>query len=545
MLFFGNWLTSGGSITAGGGGDPSISSGIFFGQGFLQAGGEVTMAGAVSFDGSGSFSGAGEVFMPGAVTFAGGGQLSGNGARNTPGAVAFDGDGFLQADGTKALPGSVTFDGNGTFFGCGTISVPSGVSFSGQGFLSGGGERDTFGAGQFDGAGNLQAAGEIFQPGAVTFDGAGLLQGAGEVNMQGAGTFAGAGLLQGAGGVNTPGAGTFAGQGFLQGDGVAFFDGVVTFDGAGLLQGEGERTIPGVGSFDGAGTLQAAGENVKDAMVTFTGSGTLFGCGNNTWNLNDASYNSVSYAMDVGVSAYAGIWVDPTETYLFGVDPVSDTIRRHTFGTPGSLATLGAVDQTQSIIAQSSGSQALAVDPTGTTTFILDSTTQAVYEYTHNANSLTGWSYTGRSFGVGGQDAAMVGMYVRPDGLKMYLSGAVTGRVFEYNLTNSWSFAGSPVYTGSFFTLPAAQNQPREIHISTDPCFDGVILLVSGSNNDRIYRNDMSTPWSISTASDTGQSFDISGQDGFHHGMWGTQNGLRFWTGGFNTGFLYEYDIDS
>src|SRR3990172_8767088 len=111
---------------------------------------------------------------------------------------------------------------------------------------------------------------------------------------------------------------------------------------------------------------------------------------------------------------------------------------------------------------------------------------------------MTAWNVTtavlANTKSVNAQDPSPLGIFFKPDGLKMYVVGNFNNRIYEYNLSTAWNIA-----TTSFlqsFTITAQDTTPTGLFIRDD----GLKMYVAGGGNDRIYEYNLTTPWSISTA---------------------------------------------
>lgn len=109
-------------------------------------------------------------------------------------------------------------------------------------------------------------------------------------------------------------------------------------------------------------------------------------------------------------------------------------------------------------------------------------------------NLSTAWDLTTASFVaskyVGSQDTGPWGIFFKPDGTKMYVSGTTNNRVYEYNLSTPWNI------TTATYSQFASVNTPRGLFFKSD----GTVMLTVSSFSVLVSYT-LSTPWDISTAS--------------------------------------------
>ena len=88
-----------------------------------------------------------------------------------------------------------------------------------------------------------------------------------------------------------------------------------------------------------------------------------------------------------------------------------------------------------------------------------------------------------------------VGMYFKPDGLRLYIVGNSSDKVHAFTLSTAWD-----ITTASFdnVTYDTSSQEPNPHSLTFNP--DGTMMFVGG-NSDALYRYNLSTAWDISTAS--------------------------------------------
>lgn len=96
------------------------------------------------------------------------------------------------------------------------------------------------------------------------------------------------------------------------------------------------------------------------------------------------------------------------------------------------------------------------------------------------------------------------GMFMKPDGAKMYIVGAIGDKVWEYDLGTQWDVSTS-VYL-QCFSVAAQDTGPSDLFMKPD----GTKLYIVGEIGNDINEYDLVTPWDITTASFI-QNFAVGG----------------------------------
>jgi hypothetical protein len=136
-------------------------------------------------------------------------------------------------------------------------------------------------------------------------------------------------------------------------------------------------------------------------------------------------------------------------------------------------------------------------------------------------NNVQSWTLTGKNLSVTGQDNNSVGIFFKPDGLRMFIIGATNDRVFQYNLSTAWD-ASTSVVDPSSLSIVAQDSNMTDVFISPD----GLILYTVGSTNDRVYRYNLSTPWDVNTGVFT-NSLSVSGYSTSPTGLFFKSDGTK------------------
>ena len=176
-----------------------------------------------------------------------------------------------------------------------------------------------------------------------------------------------------------------------------------------------------------------------------------------------------------------------------------------------------------SVVSQESNPVGVSFKPDGSKMYVSGLTGDDVNEYDLSTNwDITSASFV-HSFSTLAQDTVMYDFVFKPDGTKMYIVGDTGNAVYEYDLSSAWD-----VSTASFvqnYPVGTQETSPRGIFIKPD----GTKMFITGSAGDDVNEYTLSTAWDISTASHV-QSASVN--DSIPAGLEFSQDGEKMYVTG-------------
>ena len=288
-----------------------------------------------------------------------------------------------------------------------------------------------------------------------------------------------------------------------------------------------------------ASFLQNFSVSAQDTIprdVSFKSDGTkMYICGAagvdlNEYDLSTAwDISTASFLQNFSVSSQGpaphGFFFKPDGTAFYITDTTNDRVYQYSLGG-------------FSVSAQETRSQGLSFKSDGTKMYVIGRDYDNVNEYDlSTAWDISTASYL-QSFSVAAQEAVPTGLFFKPDGAKMYITGTIGDRVYEYDLSTAWD-----VSTASFvrlLSINAQETGVAEVFFKTD----GTKMYVSGSGSEAVNEYDLSTAWDISTASYL-QNFSVAAQESNPHGLFFKPDGLKMYVVGSNGDDVNEYDLST
>tara|TARA_R110001606_G_scaffold46991_2_gene119981 strand:- start:4001 stop:6037 length:2037 start_codon:yes stop_codon:yes gene_type:complete len=181
---------------------------------------------------------------------------------------------------------------------------------------------------------------------------------------------------------------------------------------------------------------------------------------------------------------------------------------------------------------------------TGDTTLTFASVpTDAKWQYKFKPVTLTGsWdvstAYPLRSVSILAQESLVTGLFFKPDGLKMYITGTTGDDVNEYNLSTAWNVS-TAVFLHSFY-VGSEENLPDDVFFKPD----GTKMYIVGFTGDDVNEYNLGTAWDVSTAVFL-QLFSVAAQETYPGGISFKPDGTKMYITGRAGDDVNEYNLST
>jgi len=234
-----------------------------------------------------------------------------------------------------------------------------------------------------------------------------------------------------------------------------------------------------------------------------------------------------------------GISFNPDGTSMFIIGDVSanDSVFQYSLGSAFDLSSASFTGSSFNVSGQDTSPQGVAFSPDGTSMFVVGDSSNSVFQYSlGSAFDLSSASFTGTSFDVFGQTSRPQGVTFNADGTSMFVVGRSSESVFQYSLGSAFDLS-SASFTGSSFNVSGQDTIPQGVTFNGD----GTSMFVVGDSSNSVFQYSLSSGFDIATASFTGTSFDVSGQDGIPRGVAFNGDGTSMFVIGSNTDSVFRY----
>ena len=252
-----------------------------------------------------------------------------------------------------------------------------------------------------------------------------------------------------------------------------------------------------------------------------------------SYSLAGPIYDSVSFSVSAQEANPQGFFFKPDGTKMYVTGYSGDDVNEYDLSTAWDISTATYL-QNFSVATQDTNPYALFFKPDGTKMYITGNTGDAVYEY----DLSTAWDISTASylqnFSVATQDAFPSGLFFKPDGTKMYVAGDVGNDIYEYDLSTAWDVSTATYL--QLFSLSAQETVPTGLFFKPD----GTKMYVTGWSGDDINEYNLSTAWDVATATYL-QVFSVAAQDAFPTDLFFKPDGTKMFVLGATNDSVYQY----
>ena len=252
------------------------------------------------------------------------------------------------------------------------------------------------------------------------------------------------------------------------------------------------------------------------------------------WDISIASHFQ-SFSVAAQDTTPYSVFFKPDGTKMYVVGSAGNDVNEYNLSTAWDISS-ASYNQNFSVSAQDTVPRGIFFKPDGTKMYVIGAVGVDVNEY----NLSTAWDISSASynqnFSVSAQDTSPSGIFFKSDGLKMYVAGFTGDAVNEYNLSTAWDISGAS-YSQNF-SVSAQEAIPTGIYFKPD----GLKMYVSGVNSDAVNEYNLTTAWDVSSASYS-QNFSVSAQETVPYGIFFKPDGNRMYVVGSSGDAVYEYSV--
>ncbi len=228
-------------------------------------------------------------------------------------------------------------------------------------------------------------------------------------------------------------------------------------------------------------------------------------------------YSTASYAEQINLDTgnYFNDTLTANTTYTFSnAGAVQSFQLEVTGGAIGYDLSASAYDSKSfSVTSQETTPKGIAFKTDGTKVYIVGNTSDTIYQYSlSTAWDISTASYDSVSFSTSGQEGYPTSLVFKSDGLKMFLMGQGNARVYSYTLSTAWDVSTAS-YDSVFLTVTTQVTTPRGLSLKSD----GTVMVIGDNADNGIHQYTLSTGWDLSTASYASKTFTPSGFSTYKH----------------------------
>lgn len=259
------------------------------------------------------------------------------------------------------------------------------------------------------------------------------------------------------------------------------------------------------------------------------------------FNVTTAS-NPQTFDPDTDQTYPTGHYFKPDGTKLYFVGNTPDELTEYTLTTPWDVTTAGSkisIDMSQ----YDTYGQSIFFKEDGTKMYFVGTTMEYLWEFTLS----TPWDIStkyldgdGYEIPTGGQGNS-TDLFLKSDGTKMYIIGASSNSIYEYNLSSAFDLSTATV--SYILNVNADDTNASGMFFKSD----GTRFFICGTTGDMFHQYDLSTAWDLSTAtitiSDRGPLENGAGLD--PQGIYYSPDGTKMYYISSSTDTVYQHNLST
>ncbi|MDD3007061.1 MAG: LamG domain-containing protein [Candidatus Pacebacteria bacterium] len=256
-----------------------------------------------------------------------------------------------------------------------------------------------------------------------------------------------------------------------------------------------------------------------------------------SWDLSLASYDYKNFYTGSQEVMPRDIFFSSDGSWMYIIGAINVKVFQYALSVPWDTSTASYSGKSFSTGSQEGNPMGIFLSPDGTKLYAIGDTNDTIYQYSLSIPwDISTASYESKSFSVATQDTLPNDLFFRDDGYRVYIIGTVNDTIYQYSLSAPWDISTAS-YDSKSFSIAVQENTPSSFYIKND----GSKMYAIGTVNDTIYQYSLSVPWDISTASYDSNSFSVAAQDVTPRGLFLSLAGDRFYILGYESDTIYQY----
>ncbi len=209
-----------------------------------------------------------------------------------------------------------------------------------------------------------------------------------------------------------------------------------------------------------------------------------------SWDISTAGYEGKYKDVSDEDAAPTGLFFKPDGTTMYIVGYASDAVHQYSLSTPWDISTAGYEEKSKSVFSEDSSPRELFFKPDGTKMYVVGNYTNIVYQYSLAIEwDVSTASYNNIYKNTYDEDVYPTGLFFKPDGTKMYITGTEFDTVFQYLLSTPWDIS-SASYSDKYKDISSEDSYPTSVFFK----FDGTTMYIMGNYTDTVYQYSLPVP---------------------------------------------------
>jgi 6-phosphogluconolactonase (cycloisomerase 2 family) len=228
------------------------------------------------------------------------------------------------------------------------------------------------------------------------------------------------------------------------------------------------------------------------------------------WVANDdvsaATETSITLSGATQSTGLLGGTIGNTGQNAYMLDQTDGTIYQYSLSVAYDLSSGSYESKTFNVLSQQSDPRNIFFKTDGTVLYVIGTTNQAIYQYSlSTAWDISTASYDSKTFSASSQSNGTSGLFIKPDGSKLYIVAYSNDAVYQYSLSTAWDISTAS-YDSVSLSVSSQDSTPRDITFNDD----GTVLYMCGTGNNALYQYELTTAYDLSSASYSSNTLSLS-----------------------------------
>lgn len=285
-------------------------------------------------------------------------------------------------------------------------------------------------------------------------------------------------------------------------------------------------------AFNDDGTKGYGFDLVTDEVVEYSLS--------TAWDPSTASDAASPLDHSTETTAATALSFSPDGTVLYVLSNSDDKVYSYDLSTAWDVSTGTAADSFN--VPFVSGGNDVAICGDGRSITLINYTSTRLVQWglivPFDLGSSSGNTYAGNTLWVSPQEGTPRGITFKPDGTKMYIVGISGDEINQYSLSTAWDVSTGTA--GTPFNVYADEVNVAGLFLKPD----GTKVYIIGHTGDEVNEYDLSSAWDTSTAT-LNQTFSVASEEGNPRCIFFKPDGTRMYTAGPQGEGIDEYSLST
>ncbi len=223
-------------------------------------------------------------------------------------------------------------------------------------------------------------------------------------------------------------------------------------------------------------------------------------------DVSAATETSITLSGATQSTSLLGGTIGNTGQNAYMLDQTDGTIYQYSLSVAYNLSSGSYESKTFNVLSQQSDPRNIFFKTDGTVLYVIGTTNQAIYQYSlSTAWDISTASYDSKTFSASSQSNGTSGLFIKPDGSKLYIVAYSNDAVYQYSLSTAWDISTAS-YDSVSLSVTSQDSTPRDITFNDD----GTVLYMCGTGNNALYQYGLTTAYDLSSASYSSNTLSLS-----------------------------------